>query len=153
KWINPWMRAGFRQQIEMSDDFYRKIYRNEDIREQARHTIDMRQAKLEALPWWYSIISLLVLALLWFLWSTFTPGGFLLRTLGMELVRNDGRRAGFLQCAYRAALFWLPIVILLSISIALDGTYWQHWTDTSWRESERWRLWVSFFSWWLGVSL
>src|SRR5262249_24716256 len=69
KWINPWMRAGFRQQIEMSDDFYRKIYGSVDVRWHARQTIDMRQAQLESLPWWFAIIALLVLALLWFLWS------------------------------------------------------------------------------------
>jgi hypothetical protein len=153
KWVNPWMRTGLKQQMEMSDDFYRKTYGSSDIRQYARLTIDMHRQQHQLMPWWTAILALLVLTFLWFLWSTLTRGGLLQKAVGMELVRNDGRRAGFLQCAYRAALFWAPIVVLLSISIALDGTYWQNWDDPSWREGQRWRLWLSFVAWWLGMGI
>ena len=153
KWLSPFMRPAVHQQMEMSDSFYRKIYGSADIRRVARDRMHMHQQQQDFMPWWWAIISLLALAFLWFLWSTLTRGGLLQKAVGMELVRNDGRRAGYLQCAYRAALFWAPIVILLSISIALDGTYWQNWHDTAWRDAERWRLWVSFVAWWLGILL
>jgi hypothetical protein len=153
KWLNPWTRVGMKQQMEMSDDFYRKIYGSANIRQVAEATMEMHRQQQEFLPWWASIVSLLTLTFLWFLWSTLTRGGLLQKAVGMELVRNDGRRAGFLQCAYRAALFWAPIVVLLSISVTLDGTYWKNWDDPVWRDGQRWRLWLSFITWWLGVGL
>ncbi|HEV3145009.1 MAG TPA: protein kinase [Gemmataceae bacterium] len=153
KWVNPAVRQGLRQQMELPDDWYRKTIGNHDLRDYTRMTMTIHEGMRDALPWWFPIVSLSVLSGLWFVWSTATRGGLLARALGMELVRNDGRRAGFLQCAYRSLLFWAPIVLLLSLSILLDASYWRNWDDLAWREAERWRLWISFILWWLGMGL
>jgi eukaryotic-like serine/threonine-protein kinase len=61
------------------------------------------------------------LILMWpFLWAV---GSFVLRggvsylVLGIAIVRNDGRKAGRLQCAARALIVWLPIALLLVASV------------------------------------
>jgi hypothetical protein len=56
-------------------------------------------------------------ALLCVLWALLTRGGLTFRLAGLSLRRGNGRRAGRLQCAWRALLFWAPVVGLLSLSV------------------------------------
>jgi hypothetical protein len=69
--------------------------------------------------------------LVWTLWAALTSGGLLLGVLGLELVRADGRRAAWWQCAWRSALVWFPIVLLLGLSMTVQHVAprmsWVHW--------------------------
>jgi hypothetical protein len=55
--------------------------------------------------------------LLCVLWALLTRGGFTFRLAGLALRRGSGRRAGRLQCAWRALLFWAPVATLLALSV------------------------------------
>jgi hypothetical protein len=55
-------------------------------------------------------------ALLCILWALLTRGGLTFRLAGLSLRRGSGRRAGRLQCAWRALVFWVPVVTLLGLS-------------------------------------
>ena len=58
---------------------------------------------------------------LWILVAAATGGGIAIRLLGLQLVRADGRPAQPWQAALRATIIWLPIVLLLGISVALQN--------------------------------
>jgi hypothetical protein len=79
-------------------------------------------------------------------------GGLTLRMTGICLVRADGRKAARWQCAWRAFLFWLPLLVLLMASIALD--YW-FWSTGEPRPSGvlAWLPWLSTVVWWAALLL
>jgi hypothetical protein len=49
----------------------------------------------------------------WVVWAFLTRGGLTLRIMGLALVRADGRPAARWQCAWRALLVWLPVLLPL----------------------------------------
>src|SRR5262249_7224436 len=55
--------------------------------------------------------------LLCVLWALLTRGGVTFRLAGLSLRRGSGGRAGRLQCAWRALVFWAPVVALLGLSV------------------------------------
>lgn len=68
---------------------------------------------------------------LWVLWAFIWRGGWTLRSLGLRLVRGDGRRAGRLRCAWRTFVVWAPIAFLLLCAAWLQANVpdaaWLHW--------------------------
>lgn len=77
---------------------------------------------------------------LWVVVAGLTGGGLALRLLGLELVSRDGEPARAWQAALRSLLLWLPIVILLGASIALQH-YWPDRTLAHWA------------CWWLAILI
>ncbi len=61
--------------------------------------------------------------LLCVLWALLTRGGLTFRLAGLSLRRGNGRRAGRLQCAWRALLFWAPVTGLLALSVWVQAEY------------------------------
>ncbi len=51
-------------------------------------------------------------------------GGITYEIMQISLVRPDGRRAGRVRCALRAALVWVPPALLLSAAVALEIWHW-----------------------------
>lgn len=94
-----------------------------------------------------------IAAALWIGWSFAIRGGISTRLLGLDLVRNDGRRAARWQYAVRALLFWAPQILMLAGALALDALYWYHWFESGWRDSYRWLVWLSWPMWWLGALM
>jgi uncharacterized RDD family membrane protein YckC len=74
--------------------------------------------------YWGYMLLLGAFPLIWIIWSFFFRGGLAFWMLGIALVRGDGRRAGRWQCAWRACLVWLPIVLLLGLSNSLELWSW-----------------------------
>jgi hypothetical protein len=74
-------------------------------------------------PWEFNAALAVVLGwpVLWIAWAWLARGGNSYRFAGIEVVRIDGRPAARWQFALRAALFWLPIVVLLLLSTALEA--------------------------------
>ncbi|MFO0930973.1 MAG: protein kinase [Gemmataceae bacterium] len=96
----------------------------------------------EALAFW---------PLLWAFWAGLTRGGLALRVAGIALVGRDGRPAARWRCFLRTLLFWLPVLALLSASLALD--LWRvAETRTGWSDE---RIAVvgslAWHAWWLTV--
>jgi hypothetical protein len=58
--------------------------------------------------------------LLWVVWAFVTRGGLTLRMMGLNLVRADGRKASRWQCAWRAAIVWAPVVVLLALAVCAE---------------------------------
>jgi uncharacterized RDD family membrane protein YckC len=57
---------------------------------------------------------------LWVVWAFVTRGGLTLRMMGLNLVRADGRKASRWQCAWRAAIVWAPVVVLLALAVCAE---------------------------------
>jgi hypothetical protein len=85
--------------------------------------------------------------LLWVVWAVLWRGGVSLRLAGIVVVRGDGRRASRLRCGWRVLLIWLPVVLLLSASAALDLWRFTRAPDSSWP------AWLAWLSWWLAAAL
>ena len=70
-----------------------------------------------ASPWEYRESALwfamLLVPLMWIVAAAAFRGGFSMMIAGIAVVRTDGRRAYRRQCAFRAAIVWLPITALL----------------------------------------
>jgi hypothetical protein len=73
---------------------------------------------------------------LWIVWAFITRGGLSLHLLGLDVVRHDGRPAARWQCAVRALIAWLPLVLLLCMTVWMQEAYpaqlnpsmaWMHW--------------------------
>jgi hypothetical protein len=56
----------------------------------------------------------------WVLWDFLFRGGISLRVAGLALVRDDGRPARRLQCAWRVCMLWAPAVTVLLVVVWLD---------------------------------
>jgi hypothetical protein len=68
----------------------------------------------------YGVLPYAVLAafpVIWVVWAFLTRGGLVLRLMGLALVRPDGRKASRWQCAWRALLVWVPVVVPLAACI------------------------------------
>jgi uncharacterized RDD family membrane protein YckC len=65
----------------------------------------------------YGFVVICGAGLLFVLWAFLTRGGLTFRLMGISLRRADGRPALRLQCAWRALLFWTPVVTLLALSL------------------------------------
>ena len=69
---------------------------------------------------------------LWVVWAFLTRGGLSIHLLGLDIVRRDGRPAARWQCALRAIFAWLPLVLLLCLTVWVQETYpglaWLHWS-------------------------
>lgn len=55
--------------------------------------------------------------LVWTLWAFLSGGGLTLPLMGILLVRDDGRTASRLRCAWRAVLVWTPVVALVLVNL------------------------------------
>jgi hypothetical protein len=60
-----------------------------------------------------NFVLLAIVPAIWVLWAFVTRGGLALPLMGLALVRADGRKAARWQCAWRAFLVWLPVVVPL----------------------------------------
>lgn len=59
-------------------------------------------------------------------WAFLWRGGIAYSITGISVVRKDGRKAARWQCAWRAFLFWFPLMALLIVSMSLDDWFWRH---------------------------
>jgi hypothetical protein len=73
------------------------------------------------------------------IWATLFPQGVGYLIMGFSLVRADGRRAGHLQCAWRAFLVWAPVTTLLALSFWFNVSYWA----ASDPIDKSWMIWLS----------
>src|SRR5581483_7914584 len=76
---------------------------------------------------WFALGAVLAWPALWVLWAFLVRGGLSYRTIGIDLVRSNGRPALRLQCAWRALLVWAPIGSLLLLSLWLQMRFWSAW--------------------------
>jgi hypothetical protein len=67
-------------------------------------------------------IILVLIPAIWVVWAFATRGGLALPFMGLALVRADGRKAARWQCAWRAFLVWLPVVVPLWACIWVKAT-------------------------------
>jgi len=66
-------------------------------------------------------VALFLGPVLWVVWAFLFRGGFTLRMMGLTLVRRDGRRASRWRCAWRAAVVWLPLAVILYLALVLKA--------------------------------
>jgi hypothetical protein len=92
--------------------------------------------------------------LLWSVWAGLTRGGLGLKLAGIALLGREGRPAARWRCALRALLLWLPVAVLLWVSLLLD--LWRvaqaavgGWSD----EQVRVTAWLAWAAWWLALLL
>jgi hypothetical protein len=102
-------------------------------------------------PWWL-MAALGFWPLLWVLGAALLRGGVSLHLSGLRLEQSDGRPAARWRCLLRSLLVWVPIYLLLLVSLLAD----------LWRiailaaEPDRqlgWLIWTSWVGWWLAVLL
>jgi hypothetical protein len=55
----------------------------------------------------------------WITWAFVFRGGYMFWRGGIVLRRADGRPAGRMQCAFRAALVWVPVAVPLCAAVAV----------------------------------
>jgi hypothetical protein len=83
----------------------------------------------------------------WVLWALVTRGGLVLLISGVSLVNSRGQRASRLRCAWRTFIIWLPVFVLLSVSVEWQISYWAEWKIedfNSWTPLIFWTLpWVA----------
>jgi eukaryotic-like serine/threonine-protein kinase len=101
-----------------------------------------RSAELMLFPT-VATMMLLVWSAVWVAWAFLWRGGLSFRMLGLALVGSDGRPARRLRCAWRALLFWVPLVVLAAVSVWLDAAYWADWPG-----APAWLLRASEAAWW-----
>jgi hypothetical protein len=82
-------------------------------------------------------------------WTFLIRIGLSFRIVGLTLVRTDSRPAGRIRCAFRTFLSWLPMGLLLWLSVYVDVIYWRGWEPS---DSDAWLRWLSSIVWWLGVA-
>jgi hypothetical protein len=105
---------------------------------------EMQQGTFFFIPWF------LAWPAAWVVWAFLWRGGLSFRLLGLALVREDGRPAWRLQCAWRALLFWVPVTALIVGSVGLDLAYWLAWTPEG---SPLGLAWLAYLAWWAGLAL
>jgi hypothetical protein len=66
------------------------------------------------------LLALVVWPVIWCLWSGLTRGGLVLHYSGMAFLGANGRPAARWRCALRSLLIWLPVTLLLVLSLWLD---------------------------------
>src|SRR5262249_21605784 len=82
---------------------------------------DLRENRLTDAP---GMAILLAFPALCIIWAFLTRGGLTSQVFGLALQRADGRPASRLQCALRALLSWLPLILLLVLALGLQDWYW-----------------------------
>jgi uncharacterized RDD family membrane protein YckC len=87
---------------------------------------------------------------LWVIWAFLARGGISYRLAGIALVRDDGRPASRLQCAWRALLVWAPPTALLLLSLWLEERYWTLWQPDA---SPSWLLSLASAVWYKALLL
>jgi hypothetical protein len=90
--------------------------------------------------------------LLWIVGSAIFRGGPSLRLSRIQLVQADGQPAARWRCALRTLLVWLPIYLLLVLSLTLD--LWRLvacWADPDLQLGAA--AWMSWLCWWLAAGL
>jgi hypothetical protein len=89
--------------------------------------------------------------LLWVVGSALVRGRPSLRVGRIQLVQADGQPAARWRCAWRTLLVWLPIYLLLVLSLTLD--LWR--LEASWADPDLLfgAAWLSWLCWWLAVGL
>jgi eukaryotic-like serine/threonine-protein kinase len=68
-------------------------------------------------------LTVLAFPLLWVAWTSLLRGSLSLSLMGLVLVDAEGRRASGWQCAWRTALVWAPVAVLLGVATWLNATY------------------------------
>jgi hypothetical protein len=58
------------------------------------------------------VLAMVALPTIWVTWAFLFEGGFTLRMAGLALSRIRGGKASRIQCAWRALLVWLPVVLV-----------------------------------------
>jgi eukaryotic-like serine/threonine-protein kinase len=86
---------------------------------------------------------------LWIMWAFITRGGLTLLIVSLALARRDGRPALRVQCAWRALLIWLPVVLLAVAVVWLDVLYWAAGAGAG----GGWILSASTALWWTAMAL
>lgn len=90
-----------------------------------------------------AIMALAAIALfpaVWVVWAVIFRGGLSYHFVGAALLRKNGRPALRVQCGWRALVTWLPIVVLLALSVVADARL----PEASWLAS---------LLWWLALAL
>jgi hypothetical protein len=126
--------------------------------EQLRHAEENADHVLNGTPYtatvWIpsTLLLLLLVVVLWSMWSGLTRGGVMLWAAGIRLVQADGRRAARWRCAWRALLSCLPVALLLGLSLSVEGWRLMHsLTDIS-TTTLSMTGWVCWLAWWLGLA-
>jgi hypothetical protein len=92
---------------------------------------------------------MLVWPVLWAFWGGLTRGGWSLPLAGIVVVQGDGRPAARWRCVVRAALVWVPFVLLLVASFLLD--LWRV-AATAPAVEMQVTAWLAWLAWWLAVA-
>jgi hypothetical protein len=152
QWSIGWLRRTRQQQQQGVREEWSTLSPDRDARVLAQTELaDTEQADNYFAA--QAFAALTILTIIWTIWAWLTRGGVALRLAGLALVRTDGRKASRWLCAWRALLFWLPVVALFGASVWLDATYWAHWDEWSPRGVGRWMLWWSWALWLAGFAL
>ncbi len=107
----------------------------------------------EALHEWWLLEAMVAWPLLWALWAAATRGGVSPRLAGIVLMGADGRPAARWRCGVRELAVWLPVALLLLLSLYLD--MWRVAAARSGWSADAVRLnaWVSWHLWWGAMLL
>src|SRR5262249_30803430 len=70
--------------------------------------------------WWIGLMLLGLWPFLWAVVAAFLRGGLSYRLAGIVLLNADGRPASRWRCAWRVLVVYLPIMLLLLVSLRLD---------------------------------
>ncbi|HVS34686.1 MAG TPA: protein kinase [Gemmataceae bacterium] len=95
------------------------------------------------------IICILLWPAIWVVWALAFRGGLGLQLMGLGLMRSDGRPATRLQCAWRALLFWTPILGLSLAAVVLNWVHWARWPG----DESAALLTASSVTWWAALGL
>ena len=95
-------------------------------------------------------IGLVFWPLVWVVWAFLCRGGLSFRWTGLALAQSDGRKAARWQCAWRALLVWTPVVVLWTLSVWLEVSYWAAFPAG---DPDSWTPWVTWGVCWTGLIL
>jgi hypothetical protein len=82
---------------------------------------------------------------LWVLWAFVTRAGLSYLATGIAVVRRDGKVAGRFRCAWRAFLVWIPIGVMILLSLRLEDWYWSQWRTGG---DPVWAMWTAIVLMW-----
>jgi len=102
---------------------------------------------------WQVFASLAAWPLVWIVWAFLWRGGLCFRLAGIALVQGDGRRAARWRCAWRALLVWLPPLLLLVASAALELWRLEALDSAAAGLGSPWPARLAWLTWWLAAGL